>query len=741
MFAALLAALLLVAGGALRLRTAPEAMAGPQIRLYEADPYLHLRRAVQLWNGAPGLGYTDAFQNFPDAQTCSQLPVGFAALMSLAGHLAPGADPAQRIALGGGVVAVPLLGLLAAFLVWRLARKRGEVFGLWTLAAVALLPIAVDASMAGRMDHHVLDVLAVVGMLLALARLETAQNQVAVVTAGALAGLVAAAALASYPSALVSVAVTLAAAPVAALAAAWAGARARPFAVAGVAAGLTAGALGLAFHLFATPCAGSHALLANTWLPPVLALVVSAVSLAILPLLPDGLPPAAARRRVLAVVATGTLLPLALLLLLPPARAWLDVLQGQFAGKLTTEWAPLWQTTSHWWSGKLSWAFVVIPVGWLLLARQALRLQATPVMRLLAAHVWLVAPAFAVQAKYFSHLAAIALCLGLATVADALCQLVAPMRARTRRLAAGLAVVVLACLVLEPAKNYRAKSLVWASTTAVTEVLDWLKVHTPPVNAQQPEWGVLSLWSNGFWIAALADRPTYTNNFVAAPEASIYVQHILDSFAWLYLSDPHVLLAGMDAKRLRYLLTTPSDAHEVRAFQSTTHEPIAGLLVGAATDPHSRLGPAFQESNLVHLVLGFGTATERANCIDGLQLVAGSTLQLNLGSGQVPAVQLYKRVPGARLTAHQLPPGIQLRIGTRRVIAGQTFAFDCLVRADSLGNVQLHWPYPSGVTGQVVPNSPILVWRGADPQPATVEVSETAVETGAEVPLVLPAGR
>ena len=713
---AALAALLLLAGLALRMHTAPEALAGDRVRLYEADPYLHLRRAVQLWQGAPGLGYTDPFQNFPDAQTCSQLPVGFAGLMSLAGHLVPGPNPQERIALGGGVIAVPLLGTLAALLAWLLTRRRDPVFGLLTLGTMALLPIAVDASMSGRMDHHVLDPLLVAGMLLALVK-----------NLPILAGLLGFMALASFPSALVTVTVTLAAAPVAALLTAWTGGQAQTLARAGMLAGAVSGGLGLLFLLVATPCANSSALLANTWLPPLLSLAVALVSLLVRLLLPDTLPNR--RPRVLLLLALGLLLPILLLLLVPQAHAWLSVLQGQFAGRLTSEWAPLWQTSASWWSGKLSWAFVLIPFGWLVLLRQALRADAQPVTRILAAHVWLVAPAFVLQAKYFSHLAALALCMGLAASIEPLRDLLRPAPERTRGLAVGLGAVVVLTLGIEPASNYRAKTLVWQSTTAVTEVLDWMQHNTPPVNPQQPEYGVLSLWSNGFWIAALGERPTYTNNFVAAPENSVYVQHILDSFAWLFAAQPDALYAGMTQKKLKYLLTTPADAHELRAFQQTTSKPIPDLLSADGMQP----GIAFQHSVLVHLVALYGTATHDAQCLDQLQLVAGSKFLLDMGGRHTPAVQLYQRVPGARVTLHRLVPGTPIRLGTARKLGEQTFVYECHGHADKDGNAELRFPYPDTPTGQVQPASPILLWTGVAKDPDRLEIQAQDVEQGREV--------
>ncbi len=718
-------AALLLAGWALRMHTAPEALAEPRVRLYEADPYLHLRRAVRLTEGAPDLGYTDPFQNFPDAQVCSQLPVGFAGLMALAGSVTPGPDPAERIALGGGVVAVPLLGVLAAWLAWRLGRKRSILFGFSLATGVALLPIAVDASMAGRMDHHVLDPLVVAAMLLALTDVARPWR------AGLAAGVVGAAALASFPSALVTVTVTLAAAPVAGLLAATAGGTARPFARVGAIAGLTAGLLGLGFHALLTPCVGSTALLANTWLPPALALVVAAVAAVVWLTLPrEGL-----QRRACLLIAAGVVVPVLILAAVPTARAWLDVLQGRFAGRLTNEWAALWQTTPGWWSGKLTWAFLLIPMGWLWLLRQARRADAQPTTQLLAAHVWLVAPAFAIQAKYFSHLAVIALCAGLAALLElvALWRRAAPVR--TRRLAAALGLVLVPLLAIEPVLNYRAKTLVWTSTQAVTEVLAWLDTHARTVKPARPAWGVLSLWSNGFWIAALGQRPTYTNNFVAAPESSAYVQHILDSFEWLYSADGALLQDAMVRKRLRYLLTTPSDAHELRAFQATTPRPIAGLLTGPAEDANSQPGEAFARSNLVHLVAFQGTRQPGSPCLDGLQLQAGSQLTLDVAGRRVPAVQLYERVAGAHVRAEALAPGTRVRVGTGRRLGATAFTFECEAVADTAGRADVRWPYPSEPTGQVQPTSPVLVWLGEDATPVALTVSAAAVVHGVTVPV------
>lgn len=724
----LLVVLALLGGLAVRLRMLPEVLDAPLLHLYEADPYLHLRRATLLWQGAPGLGYTDTFQDFPDTQVCGQLPVGFAALMAAVGHAAPGTDAATRIATAG-LIAVPLLGLLGVVLAWRLARRRSHGLPLLLLAAVALLPITVDSSFASRMDHHVLDLLAVVAMLLAYSGAQRSWLR-----AGLFAGLAGAAALVSYPSALVTVTLTLAAAPVAALVAAVSGAAVRPLARAGAVAGATTGVLGLAFLYGVTPCAGGATLLANTWLPPTLSLIVGAVALLVLVSVPDALTLAQKRQRTLGLVFAGVLVPAALLLL-PAVQSWLQVLQGRFAGLLTPEWAPLWRTSMSGWTARLSLLAYLIPLGWLLLARTALRPGANLTDRLLAAHVWLIAPAFVVQAKYFSHLSAFALCLGMVAAVEFAQDWAAQGSPLLRGFARGHWLLTLPLLAVEPGIHLAVKHEL-VSLAPVAEVLTWMRSNTPTVDRDRPAYGVLSLWSNGFWIAGLAERPNYANNFVAAPDDSIYVRHILESFAWLYGSDGAALDRHMQDQRLQYLLATPTEAHELRAFQLTAKQPIADLLTGPPEDPQSTFGPAFSRSVLVRLMLGQGAASPDAPCLDHLQLVATSHATLSLGQQKPPAVQLYRRVPGATLQLTGLKPGLAVRVGMMRRSDHFQFAVQCQTVADAQGRASLRFAYPSAPTGQFAPGSPLLLWLGDQQQPTSHELAAEAVEAGHDVVLV-----
>ncbi len=350
-----------------------------------------------------------------------------------------------------------------------------------------------------------------------------------------------------------------------------------------------------------------------------------------------------------------------------------------------------------------------------------------------------------VQLKYFIYLAAPFLCLAMAAPLDAAWgRIEAVARDPGRRI--GLAVVAIGALGLvgyEPYTHYRAMNLMHWKTKETLDLLEWVRDNTPPVDPEQPEYAVLNTWESGFWISAVAERPNYANNFVAAPPESVYIQHLTRAYDWLIARDANPLYDAMDRHRLDYLVALPIDAKAIYGYLS---------LTGREHDEFVRYDEAHEtwttteglnDTVLARLLLVQGREIANLPCVDGLQLLKTTERTMPLAGQQVPVAQFYRRVQGALITG-RASPGETVRVGTGRVAlntgphAHFAFSFECTTKAKSDGTFSLRFPYASVQVGDVAPASPILLWRGErgpNNPPVTLNISDEDVTAGKSIAL------
>jgi len=720
-----------------------------RIFLFGADPYYHIRRARLLVERFPDLVYTDAFQNFPHCEPCSSLPAGFDGLLALLSLVMPAETIADRVALAG-VLIVPLLGMVTLYLVWHLGRRILSPAGvLVAFAATALLPCAVDNSFAGRPDHHVLDPLSALALIALLA--SSARRYVSgagrrwwptAVAAGVVAGL----ALVSFPSALVTVTISLAAGLLVALCQTMRGRDGRQFAAPLALAALLGGIIQWAFMAFLTPCFGSTTLISNTIVPGLLAMLIGiggGALLVIYRFVPDPGRRTGFTAGLLILAAAAVLAALLFSDALRTALAnWLYVMAGNVIPELSPEWRPLWRTPAHWFTGKFTWAFVLILPGLYWLVRRLWAEVSTPERLLVAALALLLVPLAILQAKYFVHLYAPVACfsMGVAsvTISSAIWKRIPFPRSLRSVVAILAATFIIGLLALEPLAHYRAVRLIHWQTVDVLGLLDWIRENTPQADPQTPEYGIMNTWETGFWVAEAANRPVYANNFVAAPPHSVYVRHLESAYRWLLDPDPAALLASMTELQTPYLLLIPVDGGKLFGYYRLTGQDPGDVLQLDSDTGKWSVGPGFLGTTFAQLYAQQGSALPGRPCVSGLQLVRTSEGAMPLGGRKLPVAQLYRRVEGA-LVKGTAPPGESVRIGViLRTTAGTDAPFECGTRADSDGNFELRFPYASDESGTVERGSPVLLivgTPGPGNPPLPVSIPVRAVSEGLAVDL------
>jgi asparagine N-glycosylation enzyme membrane subunit Stt3 len=746
-----LAVLTLAFGGLiLRFRFLADALGEKRIYLFGADPYYHVRRGRLLVERFPDLVYTDPFQNFPHCEPCSSLPAGFDALLALLSLVMPAETVADRVALAG-VLTVPLLGMVTLYLVWHLGRRmltRGALFV--ALAAAALLPCMVDNSFAGRPDHHVLDPLSALAIIALFA---VAARRYAfglrrwlppALAAGAVAGL----ALVSFPSALVTVTIALAAVLLVALWRTLRGQDARQYTLPLAVGGLLAGLGQWAFMALFTPCFGSTTLISNTVLPGLLAMLIGGAAGALVMLHTIVADPGKRTAYTLGLLVLAMGAALAAVLLSAGLRTalsnWLYVMAGNVIPELSPEWRPLWRTPAHWFTGKFTWAFLLIPPGLYLLVRRAFAEDSHPEKLLVAAVGLLLIPLAIVQAKYFVHLYAPIACFAMGAAAAAGATWVwkrirLPNNIRTA-VALVTATSVVGLLAMEPYAHYRAVKLIHWQTIDVLGLLDWVRENTPEADPIEPSYGIMNTWETGFWVAEAANRPVYANNFVAAPPHSVYVQHLESAYRWLLDPNPAALLESMSTLKTPYLLLIPVDGGKLFGYYRLTGQDPGDVLQLDEASGKWNVGPGFLATTFAQLYAHQGSTLPDRPCVSGLQLIRTSEGAMALGGRSLPVAQLYRRVPGA-LVRGQVAPGETVRIGViLRTTAGTDAPFECRSQAGADGLFEIRFPYASTATEGIQRRSPVLLIVGtpsADNPPAPINIPQDAVENGLIVEMAL----
>ncbi len=122
----------------------------------ETDPFYHVRRIGLMIGDFPSLFLFDSYVNFPEGARILW-PPGFDLALAGLGILFGGSGDAQRVTVVCAV-AIPFLALGTVWIGALLARRPAGLYGaLFAAALIAILPVYVEYSLVGRVDHHVLE--------------------------------------------------------------------------------------------------------------------------------------------------------------------------------------------------------------------------------------------------------------------------------------------------------------------------------------------------------------------------------------------------------------------------------------------------------------------------------------------------------------------------------------------------------------------------------------------------------
>ena len=201
------AVLALVAAAAFLVRAGSGAdlVDGARVLPFPDDPPYHWMRLERLLQGPVAPGAPDPMVDHPHGAVACW-PWGFDHLLHVVSDLS-GAGTDAEAARRATAIAIPVLGALLVFLTYLLAarvttRRRALVAALF----IAFLPKHVEYTLAGRVDHHVLEpMLTVLGLLGPLAAFRKRGVLAACMASGLALGL----SFAFYPAALLPVAMAL----------------------------------------------------------------------------------------------------------------------------------------------------------------------------------------------------------------------------------------------------------------------------------------------------------------------------------------------------------------------------------------------------------------------------------------------------------------------------------------------------------------------------------------------------
>jgi dolichyl-phosphooligosaccharide-protein glycotransferase len=717
---------------------------GDRVSFFGADAYYHARRVLYTAAHFPETLRRDPYVNFPHGGEPIWSP-HFDALAAALVRFTVGPESmaaAERLLIW----IPPVLGAAAVLVVFVLARMLfGGRAALVAAALLAILPGHFAYTRLGYLDHHAavsLASLLLVASAMAFVGAAPRGGRSAA-AAGGMLGLVMGSCLLLWPGMLLHVgAVGLALLL-------WTLAQTGRAAVR--VAVLLAGAHTVALAVVAPFSLGQHWERWGSFSPLVLSdfqpwlLATGAAAYLLLALLcarPSG--DASLSRRSGAAIAAGMLALAPALLLLADVRAGAEDAWAWFARQeefqaQVTESQPLLMSRGRFDTSKaltyLTPLVFLAPLWLAFLVREARR-RRNAGLAVLAAYATVLLAATLFQFRFVDAFAPImALCVG-AWVPGAVARVAAIIERRSRLLGS-LVVSGLLLLAVFPALSFHAPALAEnlralrgepprvplreARLRLLADVGDWLREHTPPTSgfadaSVQPEYGVLSHWSDGHLLRYVSRRPMVVDNF--GDDVGVENFRLAHEF---YLSPEERASQILDRLRVRYAV-----------FE---YRPIAA---------RTRVEP---DSVFSRLYLQDGAATEEALALRGPRvlrrehpmpalnrhrLVYETEPKPQSPSNGRAAFKVYEHVAGARIVG-RVEPGAtveaSLEVETPR---GRRFTWRALVEADPQGTFALRVPYATAGAPPSVRTAPRMRLRAGSRELELV-IPEEAVLSGGDV--------
>ncbi len=151
-------------GFLLRMATARNVLADGDLAFYGYDSYYHMRRVLYTIDHFPHTLWSDSYLNYPHGMELMWPPLFDQIIAGTS--LLLGADGQRSVEMIGAMVP-PILGSLTILALYCLARELfGKRVALLSAVMLAIAPSHVGTSMFGRPDHHVLEGLLLVSVVL-----------------------------------------------------------------------------------------------------------------------------------------------------------------------------------------------------------------------------------------------------------------------------------------------------------------------------------------------------------------------------------------------------------------------------------------------------------------------------------------------------------------------------------------------------------------------------------------------
>jgi len=262
----------------------------------------------------------------------------------------------------------------------------------------------------------------------------------------------------------------------------------------------------------------------------------------------------------------------------------------------------------------------------------------------------------------------------------------------------------------------------------LTEAINWLGKNTPKTSGYddlaRPEYGILSFWDYGNYIAYFARRAVAVGNTLLGVK-------IMSSVFCATSEDEAVKLCR--GKKIRYLFLTalPDPKNDLQMF-SLSSKAFLGSMGAPSVESSAINNPPFKTEETLHFWLFnfrgiFETGKFKSNTHFRLRFSGKTT-----PSSPSPKLMIYEVVEGASIKGKGDPNTlVKARL---KVTFGQANLFYTNEsQTDSLGNFSLRVPYPTGAYGgrvQTAPNYEIIIIQDGKWKKHTLKVPETAVTEG-----------
>lgn len=727
-------AILIVAAWA-RLANAPAVLSSGEMLPPDGDSAYHLLRILRTAERFPHVRTFDPDMNWPAGGACpwaDGFDVGGAAfVLSMGGARSP-----ERAALLAGLYPV-VLGLLVVWAAMALARavapeRAREPVALSSGLLAALLPQGVAASRFARVDHHVLEALAMVLLARwALTRPAPAQGARRRILFEVEGALLSAGSVYVFSGATVYVALAVAVAMISILAAR----DVPPVLGSGAPALLCGGGLAAALSLRAISEHGRWLSFGFPSLFQPSLLLAAGAGLALATLVAKMLPHAGTVVRAAAALAAGAAGAAVLALAWPGMAS--EVARGMGGWLLhrdpwlsrVDEFQPLWSHPAYGgvWASLYDFFGVA---GWL--APLSLALGGAEAVRAgrarglgfaaMAAVLFLLTLLQIRFGRVFAPFLAVATALGLAWVVR-----VALAALRGREAAGGA--VLLAAVGLA-AVDPRLRTRLAISAPGVPDAiqsaaLDLRAGARPPRGGGA---GVATSWELGHYVEVIGGRPVVANGF-----GSYLDEAGFEEMARLDQGSEADLYATLERRDLGFLVggaaTMPGRAPGSAAGVFERGEngavvlgraylrqvPLSPLLIAGSGVP------ALDVRHLSRLLPRFASA----------QRVAGVSFSL-------PVLWVYERVPGARLSG-TAPPGVRVTAELPFRERGWPHTYRAWSDAGADGRWEIVVPVPTGFARPSLWTGPSWHVRAGDGTPIEVAVPESAVRGAGHIAVGVPA--